>query len=163
VIVFADLARALGPDQGFYAFQSVGLDGVREPLDSIEAMATLYLSEMRSVQPRGPYALIGACFGATVVYEMARRLIEGGEEVAFLGLLDPTRVGGEEAGRPVARSHRLTARATEAREFVASRVQLYNRELRRLDMRERLTYVGRKLRTTVAHDKRQPFARRRSR
>ena len=74
----------------------------REPLVSIEAMAQLYLSEMRSVQPRGPYALIGACFGATVAYEMARRLAESGEEVAFLGLLDPTRVGGEDAGRPIA-------------------------------------------------------------
>jgi thioesterase domain-containing protein len=106
-IGFVDLARALGPDQGFYALQSVGLDGAREPLDSIEAMAQLYLSEMRSVQPRGPYALIGACFGATVAYEMARRLAANGEEVAFLGLLEPTQSGGEDAGRPIERSRRV--------------------------------------------------------
>jgi hypothetical protein len=54
VLGFADLARALGREQGFYAFQSVGIDGAREPLESIEAMAQLYLSEMRSVQPHGP-------------------------------------------------------------------------------------------------------------
>src|SRR5207247_254534 len=123
--------------------------GAREPLDSIEAMAQLYLSEMRSVQPRGPYALIGACFGATVVYEMARRLVEGGEEVAFLGLLDPTSLGGEEAGKPIARSHRRLGRATVAGQFVASRMQLYRRELHGLGVRQRVLYVGGKLRTLL--------------
>jgi thioesterase domain-containing protein/acyl carrier protein len=149
VIGFADLARALGPDQGFYALQSVGLDGTREPLGSIEAMAQLYLSEMRSVQPRGPYALIGACFGATVAYEMARRLTDGGEEVAFLGLLDPTRQGGEETGTPIERSRGAISRATVANRFIESPLQVYRRELDDLRARERIVYIGRKLRTLL--------------
>ena len=149
VLAFADLARALGPDQGFYALQSVGLDGTREPLDSIEAMAQLYISEIRSVQPRGPYALIGSCFGATVVYEMARRLAESGEEVAFLGLLDPTRIGGEDAGRPVQRSPESIKRAAVAGRFVMSRLQLYRSELHELGARERVVFFGRKLRTLL--------------
>lgn len=146
VLGFADLARALGPEQGFYAFQSVGLDGSREPLESIDAMAQLYLSEMRSVQPRGPYALMGACFGATVAHEMARRLTENGEEVAFLGLLDPTTVGGEDADRPVANSNVALSRAKTTGQFFASRLQLYRRQLDGLSMRERFVYVGGKLR-----------------
>jgi thioesterase domain-containing protein len=149
VIGFAELARALGPDQGFYALQSVGLDGTREPLDSIEAMASLYLSEMRSVQPRGPYALIGSCFGATVAYEMARRLGETGEAVALLGLLDPTSIGGEDVGRPIERPHRTLGRATVAGRFMMSRLQLYRRELHGLGIRERVVYVGGKLRTLL--------------
>jgi len=94
VIEFSDLARAMSPEQGFYALRSVGLDGKREPLDSVEATARHYLSEIRSVQPRGPYALIGWRYGASVAYEMARRLAEAGDEVAFLGLLDPARKPG---------------------------------------------------------------------
>ena len=90
VVGFADLARELGSEQPFYGLQSVGLDGAAAPLDSIEAMAKLYVNEIRSVQACGPYAIIGACFGATVAYEMARYLLEAGEEVAFLGLLSPT-------------------------------------------------------------------------
>jgi thioesterase domain-containing protein len=146
VLGYADLARALGPEQGFYAFQSVGLDGSAEPLESIEAMAQLYLSEMRSVQPNGPYALVGACFGATVAYEMARRLTENGEEVAFLGLLDPTSVGGEDADRRVAPSNRAIGRAKTTGRFFASRLQLYRRQLHELSVRERVVYVAGKLR-----------------
>ena len=149
VLGFVDLARALGPEQGFYALQSVGLDGTREPIESIEAMAQLYVSEMRSVQPRGPYALIGACFGATVAHEMARRLAESGEDVALLGLLDATRHGGEEAGRPVARNPRTLSRASAAGRFVASRLRLYRRELRELGGRERIDYISGKLRTLL--------------
>ena len=109
-------------------------------------MAQLYLSEMRSVQPRGPYALIGACFGATVAYEMARRLTENGEEVAFLGLLDPTSVGGEDAGRPVAHSNVALSRARTTGRFFASRLHLYRRQFHELSARERVVYVGGKLR-----------------
>ena len=97
VVHVAHLARELGSFQPFYGLQSPGLDGREVPLDSIEAMATRYLAEVRTVQPRGPYVLIGVCFGGTVVYEMARQLLMAGEEVAFLGLLDPTRREGDDA------------------------------------------------------------------
>jgi len=146
---FVDLARALGPEQGFYALQSAGLDGLREPLESIEAMAELYVSEIRSVQPRGPYALIGASFGAAVALEMARRLAESGEEVALLGLLDPIRHDGEEAGTPAERRPRVLKRAGATVRLVVSRLQLYRRELRELGLRERFVYVGGKLRTLL--------------
>ena len=83
-------------EQPFYGLQSVGLDGAQPPLDTIELMAEPYLSEIRKIQARGPYALIGACFGATVAYEMTRQFLAAGEEVAFLGLLDPTPRGGKD-------------------------------------------------------------------
>ena len=38
--------------------------------------------------PSGPYYLAGECGGGAVAYEMARQLRAGGEDVAFLGLLD---------------------------------------------------------------------------
>jgi amino acid adenylation domain-containing protein len=86
--VFASLARALGPDQPFYGFRAQGMDGVQEPLATIEAMAAHYIEEMRFVQVSGPYYLGGYSAGGTVAYEMACQLRTDGEEVAFLGIID---------------------------------------------------------------------------
>jgi len=145
VLAFADLARALGPDQAFFALQSVGVDGTREPLQTIEAMARLYLSEVRAIRPRGPYALIGVCFGATVAFEMARQIGESGDNVAFLGLLDPTSIGGEKAGEPVQSVPRVLARARAAGAFAQGRLQLYRREMAGLGYRDRVDFVAQKV------------------
>src|SRR5271168_2013613 len=51
-------------------------------------MATLYLTDIRRVQPKGPYQLSGYSFGGVVAFEIARQLKEQGEEVAVLALLD---------------------------------------------------------------------------
>jgi thioesterase domain-containing protein len=51
-------------------------------------MATLYVSEIKKVQPRGPYYLGGYCMGGTVALEMAQQLVRRGEKVALLALLD---------------------------------------------------------------------------
>lgn len=56
--------------------------------DSVGAMASRYLEAIRSVQPAGPYRLGGWCTGGVVAFEMARQLLERGEEVDLLALLD---------------------------------------------------------------------------
>src|SRR6185503_371193 len=74
VVELHELARHLSHDRPIYAFQSVGLDGQQEPLREIKDMAAHYISEMRRVQPQGPYFLCGRSFGGTVVFEMACQL-----------------------------------------------------------------------------------------
>jgi thioesterase domain-containing protein/acyl carrier protein len=86
-----DLARHLGHTRPVYGL-SLGL-GVRPGLsppspDDLEDLAAHYADEIRRVQPRGPYQLIGHSLGGLVAFEMARRLVASGEAVAFLGLLD---------------------------------------------------------------------------
>ena len=88
VLLFADLARHLGEDQPFYAFQSMGLKEGETPLKRVEIMAATYIEEMRSVQPSGPYLLGGLCFGGLIALEMARQLRIDGEEVGLVALLD---------------------------------------------------------------------------
>ncbi len=88
VLEYNDLAGHLNSDQPFYGLQAIGLDGKSAPLTDIEEMATAYLKEIRQIQPKGPYRLGGRSFGGTVAYEMARRLVEQGEEVALLAILD---------------------------------------------------------------------------
>jgi thioesterase domain-containing protein len=43
---------------------------------------------LKTIQPSGPYRLIGHSYGGVVAYEMARILLEQGEEISSLILLD---------------------------------------------------------------------------
>jgi amino acid adenylation domain-containing protein len=88
VLEYYNLAAYLGKDQTVYGLQSLGLDGKEVPLRTIEAMATHYISEMKIVQPHGPYFLVGYSFAGLVVYEIAQQLDRQGEKVALLALLD---------------------------------------------------------------------------
>jgi aspartate racemase len=88
VVGFNRLGRHMAPDYPFYGLQSQGLDGKSPCFTSIEAMASHYIAEMRSVQPHGPYFLGGFSFGGLVGYEIAQQLRAAGEEVALLVLFD---------------------------------------------------------------------------
>ena len=145
VLGYADLAQALGPDQPFYGLQSIGLDGSEAPLDSIAAMARLYIEELRSVQPNGPYALMGACFGATVAYEMTQQLLQAGESVTILALLDPTGREGRnlDDGTSSSRTFKMAGALTD---LVTGRLHLYLDELCQLNNRERIRFIATKLR-----------------
>jgi aspartate racemase len=86
--IFLQLARRLGPEQPCYGLHLFGLAPARKPRVSIEQLASLYLEEVRKVQPEGPYFLCGLCAGGAVAFEMAQQLKGQGDEVAFLALLD---------------------------------------------------------------------------
>jgi amino acid adenylation domain-containing protein len=88
VLEYYSLAAHLGKDQPVYGLQSLGLDGKTAPLRSVEAMATHYISEMKIVQPHGPYRLIGYSFAGLIVYEIAHQLDRQGEQVDLLVMLD---------------------------------------------------------------------------
>lgn len=88
VLVYSPLADYLGLEQPFYGLQAVGVDGKQRPLTNIEAMADLYLQEVRQVQPHGPYYLGGFSMGGEVAFAMANKLKAAGEEVALLVLFD---------------------------------------------------------------------------
>ena len=88
VIAYRNILRYVHPDQPVYGLQSVGLDGRTPPLIRIEDMAARYISDLRRVQPHGPYLLAGLCFGGVVAYEVARQLRAQGARVALVGLVD---------------------------------------------------------------------------
>ena len=88
ILCYLNLARHLGKDQPFYALQARGLNGVEEPFADIGAMAAHYIEEIQTVQPQGPYALGGLCFGGIVAFEMAQQLRLKGESVSLVALLD---------------------------------------------------------------------------
>ena len=88
VVGFRDLGRHMSPTHPFYGLQARGLDGRQPHLSTIEEMASHYLREIASVQPRGPYFLGGFSFGGLVAYEMAQQLRAQREEVGLLVLFD---------------------------------------------------------------------------
>jgi thioesterase domain-containing protein len=147
---YVDFVRELGPDQPIYGLQSIGLDGRAEPFKSIEAMARHYLVEVRAHQPQGPYAFIGACFGATVAYEMARQLMAAGEVVAFLGLIAPTARGGDEADERLVQAPRVVRRAVALANLVRGRLRGYLRDMHGLSLPGRLRYLVRKVQSLSA-------------
>ena len=51
-------------------------------------MAHGQVEALRALQPHGPYSLLGFSLGGAVVVEMARRLIDAGEAVEFVGMID---------------------------------------------------------------------------
>jgi thioesterase domain-containing protein len=88
VFYFHNLATALGDDQPVYGLQAQGMDGNSLPLLTVEEMATLYLRELRGVQPEGPYQLAGYCFGAEIALQIVRKLRAAGQDVSFFAAID---------------------------------------------------------------------------
>lgn len=88
VLYFYQLAQHLPENQPFYGLQAIGLDGKRQPLSSVEAIAAEYIKEIRQVQPHGPYLLGGHCFGSWIAFEMSQQLRRQGEEIAAVLVID---------------------------------------------------------------------------
>ncbi|MGL5832106.1 MAG: thioesterase domain-containing protein, partial [Waterburya sp.] len=88
VLFLKSLANHLGSDQPFYAIRSPGQNGEIAPLTCIKEMAKLYIEEIKTIQPQGPYLLGGYSFGGLVAFEMAQQLQKQAEEVSLLALLD---------------------------------------------------------------------------
>jgi amino acid adenylation domain-containing protein len=87
-LAYADFARFLGSEQPVHLLQPAGLDGDRKPLERVEAIAEHFIAEIRKVQPRGPYRLVGFCVGGIVAFEIAQQLIASGEEPPLLALVE---------------------------------------------------------------------------
>ncbi|WAX80935.1 amino acid adenylation domain-containing protein [Streptomyces sp. KMM 9044] len=85
---YARLAQYLPADRPLYALQARGLTGGEPRPSGIEEMAADYLRQIRSVQPEGPYHLLGWSFGGVVAHAIATRLQREGEKVGMLTILD---------------------------------------------------------------------------
>ncbi|MCY8110057.1 non-ribosomal peptide synthetase DhbF [Bacillus spizizenii] len=85
---YAGLMTNIGTDYPIYGLQARGI-GQREELPkTLDDMATDYIEQIRTVQPKGPYHLLGWSLGGNVVQAMATQLQNQGEEVSLLVMLD---------------------------------------------------------------------------
>jgi len=136
VINLASIARALGPDQPFFALESPGLDGREPPLDSIDAIAERFAGEVMADGPPRQFTLLGHCWGAAVVAEMTRKLAARGHAPNGVALINPA----------------VVLRASSARSdqdnvgFLKSRLALYWDEFREGDWSDRTRLLASKAR-----------------
>ncbi|MQA24618.1 MAG: amino acid adenylation domain-containing protein, partial [Micromonosporaceae bacterium] len=90
---YAALSSLLPPEYPLYGVQAAGLTD-DEPLpETVEEMAANYVRQMRSIQPEGPYRLVGWSFGGVLAHAVAERIQQEGGAVDMLAILDgyPTR------------------------------------------------------------------------
>ncbi|MEV5705534.1 amino acid adenylation domain-containing protein [Actinoallomurus sp. NPDC052274] len=84
---YAGLLRHL-PGRPVYGLQARGIARDEELPGSMEEMAADYVAVLRTVQPTGPYHLLGWSLGGLIAHAMAVRLRADGEQVALLALMD---------------------------------------------------------------------------
>ncbi len=89
VFYYLDLSRYLGNNQPFYGLQAQGFNQGEKVFTKVEAMAQFYVKTIQEFQPEGPYQIGGWSFGGVVAFEMAQQLLQQGQEVSLLALLDP--------------------------------------------------------------------------
>jgi acetoacetyl-CoA synthetase len=133
-VPFFELAKCMETGgHPVYGIQAKGVDGMEDPLESVEDMAEFYLESLRKFQPHGPYILIGYSFGGLVTLEMAQRMLEAGENVSLLVL-----VVAYPDTRCLSWSQRLLLYARRARRHLA---RIWHRSVR-----EKISYVVREFR-----------------
>jgi arthrofactin-type cyclic lipopeptide synthetase C len=88
ITTFSDFVLTLDGRLPVYGLQPRGIDALNPPHHSIEAAAACNLQRLAQVEASGPVHLLGHSHGASVAFEMARRLQAEGRLVASLTLLD---------------------------------------------------------------------------
>lgn len=91
--------KALLDNQSVFHFNILTLDAYRSTGDlgndktqetpfTVEDLADVFLTEIKRIQPEGPYHLYGYSFGGLVMYELARKLKALGDAVDSLIIVD---------------------------------------------------------------------------
>ncbi len=130
---FAALARASALRRPFYGLESQGLPEELQNNFSIQETARFFLQAIRELQPTGPYYLGGYSLGGLVAIEIAHALLDAGEEVRPLVLIDTY----AEIGHPSAAARLwslmdrlVTEPIGESKEFVTDRLAKWRQRLR---------------------------------
>jgi len=87
VLCYSELAHRLGADRPVYGLESSALN-LGSPIPREETAIQRLLAILRRTQARGPYLLGGWSSGGVFAFELARRLLQQGEHVSTVVLID---------------------------------------------------------------------------
>jgi amino acid adenylation domain-containing protein len=85
---YAGLLPHLDSDQPVYGLQARAYSDRGAAHRTTAEMAADYVAQMRTVQPAGPYHLLGWSAGGRIAHEMAMQLVADGQQVRLLAMLD---------------------------------------------------------------------------
>ncbi|MBF6415523.1 non-ribosomal peptide synthetase [Nocardia cyriacigeorgica] len=85
---YLGFAERLRPGRPIYGLQAPDLSGREPSARSIDEFADRYIREIRTIQPDGPYHLLGWSFGGLIAHNMAAKLRAQGAQVGVVALLD---------------------------------------------------------------------------
>ena len=90
ILWYRIFVRHLSADQPLYALQRSGQHGSSSfhLQTRLEDIVRPYTAAVRAHQPEGPYRIMGRCLGGSIAFELARQLIEQGQEISLLVILD---------------------------------------------------------------------------
>lgn len=86
VVAYRHFVKQFGEERPIYGLRYSESEDVSQV--TIAKLASGYITEIRKVQPSGPFHLIGHSLGGVIAYEMARQLTEQKECVQLLAMLD---------------------------------------------------------------------------
>jgi amino acid adenylation domain-containing protein len=87
-IGYIDFSRNLGLQQPVYTVPGCSWTPFQSTKNYIEAIASVIVDELLSVQPEGPYLLGGNCYEGIVAVEVAQQLRKRGKQVALLAVIN---------------------------------------------------------------------------
>ncbi len=129
---YYDLGEHLPDDRPLYGLQAHGLMGDAELDETVEAMASRYVTEILAVQPEGPYHVASWSMGVVIALEIGQQLLARGAAMGLLVAVDQGPVSPDED--PVDDAEYLLS-------FFGKRMPVSLEYLRTLEGDEQLRYV----------------------
>jgi amino acid adenylation domain-containing protein len=88
LVALRHVGDVLGPKQAVVGLLAGHLGQAFDRSESVEERAARLSQSIVKVQRQGPYYIAGFSFGGFIAYEIATRLYEAGQQVAWLGLVN---------------------------------------------------------------------------
>ncbi len=85
---FHDFVSQSKLPMSIYGIEDPGIKTNQMLYENLISMAEDYLVKLRKIQPYGPYYLMGYSFGGNILFEVASKLIQQGQKVNLLALID---------------------------------------------------------------------------
>jgi thioesterase domain-containing protein len=145
---YQTLSKALGAEQPFYGLTPPGLDDSAQVLHDVADLADYFATAIREFYPNGPLVIIGYCAGGAVAFELARRLLARGGNVALLVLL----------AAPYPSAYRFTATLKRQLELIASRISYHKQYSSSMPGAQRIKYIASRLLNYLGHPSRDALA-----
>ena len=83
-ISYLSLARSMAPDQPVYGLAPGPLEAALIAEPSLQVLTPAYVEAVKSIQPSGPYRIVGYSFGGVPAFDLARALETQGENVELI-------------------------------------------------------------------------------